>query len=305
MRRQHFIRRTQRTMKLWSNGSIQHKPYVRQILSIQELQVCIYVFQQQNFKFSKITKHAISDLKNNTAVIKTDVILWWNHCRTPSRTTVWNHSWMTSGQSSADEDQRETSSSLWSDESKFEILFWKPSRSLSALRSKSCISGWYESVLVLNIWHIWNANIKAETFIWVLEQRALPSGQHLYRRESCIFQQDNSIVQMRVQMLNWSPEVSPTENIWSIRRRRDAAQQQTWHQTQNDLIMPLRWYTSSDWTLDYFSFCEKYGFMGFINHSIYLTHANYYFLIGVLIFRLKPVDYFTLTLIKISSSAGR
>ena len=138
---------------------------------------------------------------------------------------------------------------LWSDESKFEIVFGNHGRRV--LRTKderdhpACYQRSVQKPASLMVWgcisaygmgslHIWKGTINAERYIEVLEQHMLPSRQRLFQGRPCIFQQDNAkphtasittawLRRRRVRVLNWpacSPDLSPIENIWRIMKRK-------------------------------------------------------------------------------------
>uniref|UniRef100_A0A9J7X7G5 Tc1-like transposase DDE domain-containing protein n=1 Tax=Cyprinus carpio carpio TaxID=630221 RepID=A0A9J7X7G5_CYPCA len=138
---------------------------------------------------------------------------------------------------------------LWSDESKFEVLFGKLGRHV--IRTKedkdnpSCYQRSVQKPASLMVWgcmsacgmdslHIWKGTINAERYIQVQEQHMLPSRRRLFQGRPCIFQHDNarqhtaSITtswqrRRRIRVLKWpacSPDLSPTENIWSIIKRK-------------------------------------------------------------------------------------
>uniref|UniRef100_A0A9J7YW71 Tc1-like transposase DDE domain-containing protein n=1 Tax=Cyprinus carpio carpio TaxID=630221 RepID=A0A9J7YW71_CYPCA len=82
--------------------------------------------------------------------------------------------------------------------------------------------------------HIWKGSINAERCIQVLEQHILPSRRRLFQGRPCIFQHDNArphtasittswLRRRRIRVLKWpacSPDLSPTENIWHIIKRK-------------------------------------------------------------------------------------
>ncbi len=136
---------------------------------------------------------------------------------------------------------------LWSDESKFEVLFGKLGRHvirtkedkdklLSALSSEACISDgiWgCMSACGMGSLHIWKGTINAERYIQVLEQHMLPSRRCLFQGRPCIVQHDNArphtasitswLHRRRIRVLKWpvcSPDRSPIENIWRIIKRK-------------------------------------------------------------------------------------
>ncbi len=138
---------------------------------------------------------------------------------------------------------------LWSDESKFEVLFGKLGRNV--IRTKedkdnpSCYQRSVQKPASLMVWgcmsacgmgslHIWKGTINAERYIQVLEQHMLPSRRRLFQGRPCIFQHDNArphtasittswLRRRRIRVLKWpacSPDLSPIENIWRIIKRK-------------------------------------------------------------------------------------
>ncbi len=138
---------------------------------------------------------------------------------------------------------------LWSDESKFEVLFGKLGRHV--IRTKedkdnpSCYQRSVQKPASLMVWgcmsacgmgslHIWKGTINAERYIQVLEQHMLPSRHSLFQGRPCIFQHDNArphtasittswLRRRRIRVLKWpacSPDLSPIENIWRIIKRK-------------------------------------------------------------------------------------
>ncbi len=137
---------------------------------------------------------------------------------------------------------------LWSDESKFEVLFGKLGRHV--IRTKedkdnlSCYQRSVQKPASLMVWgcmsacgmgslHIWKGTINAERYIQVLEQHMLPSRRRLFQGRPCIFQHDNakphtasittSWLRRRIRGLKWpacGPGLSPIENIWRIIKRK-------------------------------------------------------------------------------------
>ncbi len=132
---------------------------------------------------------------------------------------------------------------LWSDESKFEVLFGKLGRHV--IRTKedkdnpSCYQHSVQKPASLMVWgcmsacgmgslHIWKGTINAERYIQVLEQHMLPSRRRLFQGRPCIFQHDNArphtasittswLRRRRIRVLKWATPVgrqnSSTENI--------------------------------------------------------------------------------------------
>ncbi|MBN3294693.1 TCB1 transposase, partial [Polypterus senegalus] len=138
---------------------------------------------------------------------------------------------------------------LWSDESRFEVLFGNLGRHV--IRTKedkdnpSCYQRSVQKPASLMVWgcmsacgmgslHVWKGTINAEKYIQVLEQHMLPSRRHLFQGRPCIFQQDNArphsasittswLRRRRIRVLKWpvcSPDLSPIENIWRIIKRK-------------------------------------------------------------------------------------
>ncbi len=138
---------------------------------------------------------------------------------------------------------------LWSDKSKFEVLFGKLGRHV--IRTKedednpSCYQRSVQKPASLMVWgcmsacgmgslHIWKGTINAERYIQVLEQHMLPSRRRLFQGRPCIFQHDNArphtasittswLCRRRIRVLKWpacSPDLSPIENIWHIIKRK-------------------------------------------------------------------------------------
>ncbi len=138
---------------------------------------------------------------------------------------------------------------LWSDESKFEVLFGKLGRHV--IRTKedkdnpSCYQRSVQKPASLMVWgcmsacgmgslHIWKGTINAERYIQVLEQHMLPSRRRLFQGRPYIFQHDNArphtasittswLRRRRIRVLKWpacSPDLSPIENIWRIIKRK-------------------------------------------------------------------------------------
>ncbi len=138
---------------------------------------------------------------------------------------------------------------LWSDESKFEVLFGNWDAMSSGLKrtrtTQVVISAQFRSPASLMVWgcmsacgmgslHIWKGTINAERYIQVLEQHMLPSRRRLFQGRPCIFQHDNArphtasittswLRRRRIRVLKWpacSPDLSPIENIWRIIKRK-------------------------------------------------------------------------------------
>ncbi len=112
---------------------------------------------------------------------------------------------------------------LWSDESKFEVLFGKLGRHV--IRTKedkdnpSCYLRSVQKPASLMVWgcmsacgmgslHIWKGTINAERYIRVLEQHMLPSRCCLFQGRPCIFQHDNA-----------RPHTASITTSWLRRRR--------------------------------------------------------------------------------------
>lgn len=138
---------------------------------------------------------------------------------------------------------------LWSDESKFEVLYGNQGRRVIRTKEEkddpSCYQRSVQKPASLMVWgcisacgmgslHIWKDTINAERYIQVLEQHMLPSRRRLFQGRPCIFQHDNAkphtasitaswLRRRRVRVLNWpacSPDLSPIENIWRIIKRK-------------------------------------------------------------------------------------
>ncbi len=138
---------------------------------------------------------------------------------------------------------------LWSDESKFEILFGKLGRHV--IRTKedkdnpSCYQRSVQKPASLMVWgcmsacgmgslHIWKGTINAERYIQVLEQHMLPSRRRLFQGRPCLFQHDNarphtasittsSLRRRRIRVLKWpacSPDLSQEDLQGKMRQRR-------------------------------------------------------------------------------------
>ncbi len=142
---------------------------------------------------------------------------------------------------------------LWSDESKFYII-WKlrgrrPSSVLSAFSSKASISDGMGCISAYGMGslHVLEGTMNAERYIKVLEQHMLPSRRRL-------FQQDHAkphtaaittawLRSRRVRVLNWpacSPDLSPIENIWHIIKRKI-------RQRQPQTLQQLETYIRQEW----------------------------------------------------------
>ncbi len=131
---------------------------------------------------------------------------------------------------------------LWSDESKFEVIFGKLGRHV--IRTKedkdnpSCYQRSVQKPASLMVWgcmsacgmgslHIWKGTINAERYIQVLEQHMLQSRRRLFQGRPCIFQHDNDrphtasittswLRRRRIQVLKWpacSPDFSPIKHL--------------------------------------------------------------------------------------------
>ncbi len=127
---------------------------------------------------------------------------------------------------------------LWSDESKFEVLFGKLGRHVIQTKedkdNPSCYQRSVQKPASLMVWgcmsacgmgslHIWKGTINAERYIQVLEQHMLPSRRRLFQGRPCIFQHDNArphtasittswLRRRRIRVLKWpacSPDLSP------------------------------------------------------------------------------------------------
>ncbi len=132
---------------------------------------------------------------------------------------------------------------LWSDESKFEVLFGKLGRHVIRTKEDKDNPSCYQASLM--VWgcmsacgmgslHIWKGTINAERYIQVLEQHMLPSRRRLFQGRPCIFQHDNArphtasittswLRRRRIRVLKWpacSPDLSPIENIRCIIKRK-------------------------------------------------------------------------------------
>uniref|UniRef100_A0A8C1YXG6 Tc1-like transposase DDE domain-containing protein n=1 Tax=Cyprinus carpio TaxID=7962 RepID=A0A8C1YXG6_CYPCA len=138
---------------------------------------------------------------------------------------------------------------LWSDKSKFEVLFGKMGCHVIQTKedkdNPSCYQRSVQKPASLMVWgcmsacgmgslHIWKGTINAERYIQVLEQHMLPSRRRLFQGRPCIFQHDNArphtasittswLRRRRIRVLKWpacSPDLSPIENIWRIIKRK-------------------------------------------------------------------------------------
>ncbi len=150
--------------------------------------------------------------------------------------------------------------SVWSDESKFDILVGNHRRRVLRAKKEGYLPACYQRSVQkpasLMVWgcisaygmgslHVLEGTMNAERYINVLEQHMLPSRRHLFQGRPCVFQQDNAkphtaaittawLRSRRVRVLNWpacSPDLSPIENIWrtiklKIRQRRPRTLQQ-------------------------------------------------------------------------------
>lgn len=133
---------------------------------------------------------------------------------------------------------------LWSDTSKFEILFGNYGGCILCTKDErehpACYQRSVQKPTSLMVWAAlvpmtWAActfakgTISAERHIQILLQHMLPSRQCLFQRP-CIFQQDNATAtatawfrSRKVRMLNWQAcnmDLSPTENIWCIMKQK-------------------------------------------------------------------------------------
>ena len=138
---------------------------------------------------------------------------------------------------------------LWSDESRFEVLYGTLGRHVIRTRedkdNPSCYQRSVQKPASLMVWgcmsacgmgslHVWKGTINAENYVQVLEQHMLPSRRHLFQGRPCLFQQDNArphsaaittswLRRRRIRVLKWpacSPDLSPIENIWRIIKRK-------------------------------------------------------------------------------------
>ncbi len=112
---------------------------------------------------------------------------------------------------------------LWSDESKFEVLFGKLGRHVIWTKEDKDNPSCYQrsvqkpaSLMVLGCMSacgmgslpIWKGTINAERYIQVLEQHMLPSRHRLFQGRPCIFQHDNA-----------RPHTASITTSWLHRRR--------------------------------------------------------------------------------------
>uniref|UniRef100_A0A8C1ZAB2 Tc1-like transposase DDE domain-containing protein n=1 Tax=Cyprinus carpio TaxID=7962 RepID=A0A8C1ZAB2_CYPCA len=138
---------------------------------------------------------------------------------------------------------------LWSDESKFEVLFGKLECHVIQTKEDKDKQSYYQRSVQkpasLMVWgcmsacgmgslHIWKGSINAERYIQVLEQHMLLSRRRLFQGRPSIFQHDNArphtasittswLRRRRIRVLKWpacSPDLSPIENIWCIIKRK-------------------------------------------------------------------------------------
>ncbi len=158
---------------------------------------------------------------------------------------------------------------LWSDESKFDILFGNQGHRVLRAKEEGDLPACYQrsvpkpaSVMVwqcisaysMGSLHVLEGTMNAERYIKVLEQHMLPSRRCLFQGRPCVFQQDNAkphtaaittawLCSRRVRVLNWpaySPDLSPIENIWCIIKRKI---RQRWPQT----LQQLETYIRQEW----------------------------------------------------------
>ncbi len=131
---------------------------------------------------------------------------------------------------------------LWSVESKFDIVVGNHGHRVLRAKEEGDLPACYQRSVQkpasLMVWecisaydmgslHVLEGTMNAERCLKVLEQHMLPSI-------GCVFQQDNAkphtaaittarLCSRRVRVLNWpasSPNLSPTENIWRIIKRK-------------------------------------------------------------------------------------
>ncbi len=127
---------------------------------------------------------------------------------------------------------------------------------LSAFCSKASISdgmGVHKCIRYGSL-HVLEGTMNTERYMKFLEQHMLPSRWWLFQGRPCVFQQDNAkphtaavttawLRSRRVRVLNWpacSPDLSPTENIWHIIKRKIP---QRWPQT----LQQLETYIRQEW----------------------------------------------------------
>ncbi len=129
---------------------------------------------------------------------------------------------------------------LWSDDSKFDILFGNHGRLKRretfhqiSVQFKSQYLWWYGVHKCIRYGQLACFGRHCEcwkVYMKVLEQHMLPSRWQLFQGRPCLFQQDNVkqhtaaittawLGSRRVRVLNWpacSPDLSPIENVWPI-----------------------------------------------------------------------------------------